>query len=311
MSTNKTTISIRSAESLIVAYYSLTLIIVGSLLNFLTFLILCRSAFRDINARPILHYMRTIAIFDILMLYGWNFDHYLTIAHDFRILRYSIASCKFICFISYFTSQISAWLRVFVCLDRYLLLSCLYKTCFNRSKSILIIIACVIIGSSLLNLHLLIFACYRTKSGTISSQAQSYRIYPLWDYLNLGVYNGVPFISMVILNSGVIYRLIHLHRTTKIQNSRIQYRSISITLVITTFLFLIMTTPSTIAFAFFPNSDLTVLSLLDGILYTYHITSFPLYFITFTEFRQECIGMLTCKNHHQKIRSQIPIRRIA
>ncbi len=92
MSTNKTTISIRSAESLIVAYYSLKLIIIGSLLNFLTFLILCRPAFRDINARTILHYMRTIAIFDILMLYGWNFDHYLTIAHDFRILGYSIAS---------------------------------------------------------------------------------------------------------------------------------------------------------------------------------------------------------------------------
>jgi hypothetical protein len=82
-----------------------------------------------------------------------------------------------------------------------------------------------------------------------------------------------------------IYHLIHLYRTTKIQNSRIHHRSISITLVITTFLFLIRTTPSMIAFAFFSNSDETVLSLLDDILYTYHITSFSLYFITFKEFR--------------------------
>jgi hypothetical protein len=301
MSTNTTTISTVSIGSLIVAYYALALIIVGTILNLLTFLILCRSTFRDTNARATLHYMRTIAIFDIFMLYGWNLDHYLVITHEFSLHEYSIASCKFISFISVFATQTSAWLRVFICIEQYASSTRLYRTCFSRSKSILIIIACIIITSILLNLHILIFACYRRSNGTISIQAQSYQIYPLWDYVQLGVYNCIPFILMVIFNSGVIYHLIHLRRTTTIRNSRIQNRTITLTLVITTSLFLIMAIPANVADSFFRKSNQTILHFLDGILYTYHITSFPLYLITFSEFRRECIAMLTCKNCNKRV----------
>ena len=301
MSTNQTNISL---ESHIVAYYALTLIIAGTIFNFLTFIILSRASFRDTKTRPTLHYMRTIALFDILMLFGWNLDHYLVIIHEFYILKYSLVTCKLICFISYVTPQTSAWLRVFVSLDRYLSLSRRSRTCFNQSKTILIIIICVISIFILLNLHILIFGCYYRKNNTISVQAQSYRIYPLWDYVNLGVYNCAPFICLVILNSGVIYHLIELRRTTMIRNSRIRHRPITLTLVITTFLFLIMTIPATVAYAFFPKANLTLLHFLDGILYTYHVLSFPLYLITFEEFRHQCIDMFTCGRNKAKVHAQ-------
>ncbi|CAF2831008.1 unnamed protein product [Rotaria sp. Silwood2] len=290
-----------SSESLIIAYYSLILVIIGTLFNFLTFLVLCRSTFRDKQARPIVHYMRTIAIFDILMLYGWNLNHYLMIVHEFHLLKYSIVSCKFISFISYFTSQTSAWLRVFVCLDRYLSLSHIHRAWMNRSKTVLIIIACVIMTSILLNLHILIFACYKKNNGTISIQARSYRIYPLWNHVHLGVYNCVPFILMVILNTGVSYHLLHFQRTNSTPNSRIQHRAITLTLVITTSLFLVMTIPAAVAYAFFIQANATLLCFLDGVLYTYHVLSFPLYLITFNGFRRECIEMLTWKFCHRKV----------
>ena len=302
MAGNQTT----SIESYIVAYYALTLMIVGTILNLLTFVILCRSSFRDTKTRPTLHYMRTIAIFDILMLYGWNLDHYLVTAHNFRILRYSLGSCKFICFLSYVTPQTSAWLRVFVSLDRYLSLSRRTRTWFNQSKPILITIICVIVVFILLNLHILIFGCYYQKNNIINAQAASYKIYPLWDYVNLGVYNCAPFICLVVLNSGVIYHLIDLRRTTTIQNSRIRHRPITLTLVITTFLFLTLAIPTTVAYAFFPTINETLLHFLDGILYTYHVLSFVLYFITFREFRQECIGMVTRRRiNHIKVQPQL------
>jgi hypothetical protein len=55
---------------LIAAYYRLSLINVGSISNLLTFIIFCRPIFNDPHKRPVIHYMRTIAIFDVLMLYG-------------------------------------------------------------------------------------------------------------------------------------------------------------------------------------------------------------------------------------------------
>ncbi|CAF1374455.1 unnamed protein product [Adineta steineri] len=222
------------------------------------------------------------------MLYGWNLDHYLSIIHGFTLITYSIPTCKIFGFLNYFAAQSSAWLRVFICFDRYLITSRLHRTWFSRQKSVLIIITCIITITTLLNCHFLIFTCYYSSDGTINPNAKLYEIYPLWDYVNY---------------SGVIYHLIHRRLVQLIQNSTIQYRAISITLIITTFLFLIMTTPATIDAAFFATTPTGILEkILDSALYTYHITSFLLYFITFKDFRRECIMLMTCKiNNPQKI----------
>ncbi|CAF0873059.1 unnamed protein product [Adineta ricciae] len=295
MSANSTTRNGLSTESWIVGYYSLFLTIIGTILNLFSFIILYRAPFRNGNNRGTLHYMRTIAIFDILMLYGWNLDHYLAQIYGLTLLRYSVLSCKVVTFVSYFTAQVSAYLRVFICIDRYFSLSRIRPVWIHRPRNTLIIIACIIILVLLLNFHILIFVCYQKINGSVAIGAQYYRFYPLWDYVNLGVYNCVPFILMVIFNSGIIHHLIRVRQTRIIRNSRLNHRSITITLVITTSLFLIMTIPATVAFAFFIRSDKTILRFLDGIFYTYHISSFPLYMFTFHEFRQECVNVLRCR----------------
>ena len=293
---NTTTISsIPSNEQIIVAYFSLTITALGTVFNLLTFIILCRLKFRNTKTRPTLHYMRVMVVFDILMLYGWNFDHYLSPIHGFTIQTLTMPLCRFLSFFNYFAAQSSAWLRVFVCLDRYLSLSRLHKTWFGHSKNVLIIIGCIIGICTLINALFFVYGCSYRANGTIILNSWAFKIYPLWDYVNLGVYNCVPFLLMVILNSGVIYHLIRLYQTSTVRNSRIQHRSISITLVITTFLFLIMTIPVTVGFAFFSTADTAILNSLDGLLYSYHILSFPLYIITFDEFRREFIAMVTCK----------------
>jgi hypothetical protein len=244
-------------ELLVTAYYPLVLVIIGTLLNFLTFIILCRSKFRNTIAKPTFHYMRATAIFDILMLYGYGFT----------IQRLSIPSCRFLSFLNYFAAQSSAWLRVFICLDRYLTLSCIHKTWFSHSKSVLIIITSIISIFTLLNFQFIIVGCSYQVNGTIDVQSSLFTTYPLWDYINLGLYNCAPFILMITFNSGVIYHLFHLRYTIVIKNPRIQPRSISITLLITTFLFPIMTVPSTVAFAFFSAANVTLLNSLDALLY--------------------------------------------
>ena len=290
------------SEYILLGYYPLFLIIVGTVLNGTTLFILCRRSFKETKKQPTIQYMRAIAIFDVLMLYGWNLQHYLSSVYGFTLERYSIASCKIFLFLGYFTTQSTSWLRVFVCLDRYLSLSHLHRTWFNHSRSVTMVIVGVIGLLALLNLHLMLFGCFYTSAGTIDINAPFYAIFPLWDYVNLAVYNCIPFVFMMLLNIGVIYHLLRLHRTSSVPNSRIQHRSLSITSVATTFLFVLMTIPATIAFAFFQaTAGDIVLSLLDATLFTYHITSFPLYLITFRKFRKEFIALATCGTSEKRV----------
>ncbi len=310
MLNNSAIANFRTTASLIIAYYPLFLVIVGTISNLLTFIVLCRPTFHDTRKQPTIYYMRAIAIFDILMLYGWNLDHYISSVYGLLLQRYSIILCKILSFLNYFAAQTSAWLRVFMCLDRYISLSRLQPTWFNRSKNVLISIICIIIMFALFNFHIILFARFYKNDGKINVNARQYKIYPLWDYINLGLYNCVPFILMIIFNSGVIYHLIRLRRISSVQNSRIHHRAISITLLLTTFLFLLMTIPATVSFAFFySTASLPLLHILDSMLYTYHISSFPLYLITFNEFRRECLAMLTYKNNRRT--ASIPSRHSA
>ena len=294
-SSNGTLVASTRAKDMVLTYYSLALIIIGTLFNLFTFMIFFRPSFRDTKKRPTIHYMRVIAIFDILMLYGWNLDHYLMGAFGFALQYYSVPFCKFCSFLNYFAAQVSAWLRVFICLDRFLSLSYLHKTWFGHSENVLIIIACILITFGIIHFHFFPFVCFYKGNGAVDPQSPLYDVYPLWDYMNLVLYNCLPFILMVTFNSGVIYHLIRLKQTSTVQNSRIQHLSISITLVITTFLFLLMTIPATVLWAFFSQQvGYVVLHVFDSILYTYHVLSFLIYMITFNEFRREVIQLVTC-----------------
>jgi hypothetical protein len=57
------------SKNMFVVYDPFIFVIVGTLFNFFTIIILCQTTFRNTNIRPSIHYTRTIAIFDILMLY--------------------------------------------------------------------------------------------------------------------------------------------------------------------------------------------------------------------------------------------------
>jgi hypothetical protein len=246
--------------------------------------------------------MRAIAIFDIFTLYGWNLNHYLSSIHGFSLLDHTILSCKLDLYFGYSISQISAWLRVFVCLDRYLLLNCLHRTWFNKSKYVLIIIISIILFFALFNLHLPIFNCFYTFDRMVNIGALLYSTYPTWNYIHIIICDCLPFLFMMIFNIGVIYHLIYNRRMVIVQKSRSRNISISITLVITTFLFLIMTIPGDIIYTFFNNtSKSTVLQVADATMFTYHIISFPLYMLTLKDFRRIFISMITLKKPRSKM----------
>lgn len=229
-------------------YYSLVMVILGTILNLLTLSILFRPVFRNTQARPALHYMRTIAVIDLLGLYGWNLDNYFGTVHGFTLNNsYTIASCKFFSFFNYFILDVAAWLRVFVSLDRYLSLSRLQRnTWFNRPKSVLIIINSTIVFFILFNFHFLPFVCYRDGNGNIVRDSTIYSVYPTFNTLQFVTHTCIPCLLMISLNSLSIYHLIRLRYTTLVQNSRVPHRAISVALVVSTWVFLVTYTPSAV-----------------------------------------------------------------
>jgi signal transduction histidine kinase len=118
-SSSNTSTSSDTGADLFVTYYPFTLVIVGTLFNFFTCAIFFRPTFRDTNKRPVLHYMRAVTIFDILMLYGWNLDHYLYGAFGFTLNQYSVASCKITFFLKRDFARIST--KYIVTVRRYVL----------------------------------------------------------------------------------------------------------------------------------------------------------------------------------------------
>ncbi|CAF1054461.1 unnamed protein product [Adineta ricciae] len=281
-------------------YYSLSMVILGSIFKLLTFINLCRPAFRNTNARPTIHYMRVLALIDLFAMYGWNLDNYLGLVQGFTFYSsYTVASCKVFSFLNYFTNEASAWLHVFICFDRYLFLSRTQpNTWFNRSKSVLIIIGCVIGVFILANLHFLISVCYEDDNGKINTGSKFYQVFPLYNQIYALISSVIPSVVMMTFSCVSAYYLSQLKQTSTIQNSKIRHRAISITLISTSLLFVITSAPTPIFYGFFYD-DLSktvlgrrVLNIFDTLSYTYPIIDFPIYLITFTEFRRELIRLL-------------------
>jgi hypothetical protein len=256
--------------------------------------------------RPTIRYMRAIALVDMLMLYGWNLDHFFRLKFGFEVDRLTVLSCKISTYLNHFLSQSSAWLRVWMCIDRFCTLNQVRhrRTIYQHRRS-KFLITLTFLSIALINLHLPIFSCYAYQIGNetkIAAGSHYYRLYPTWNYINLALYNIIPFLLMLIFNILILRYLILAKRKSTFHQSRIRYSSISIPILLSAFFFCIMTTPPAIIFAFFHEqiqSDIIIqnllLTLLDSIKYTYHSLGFFLYFITLVDFRKEVFRLLPCR----------------
>lgn len=283
-------------------YYPLCLTCVTTVLNSLILIILCQKVFRQ---RPTIAFMRVIACVDTLMLYGWNLDHFFRLRYGFEVDRLSVISCKLSTYSNHVLSQSSAWLRVWMCVDRFFALRQIrQRRAVHPQRRVIVLIVLTFVTIVLLNLHLPIFACYaythqnRTR---IAGGSLRFPLYPTWSYINLAVYNIVPFVLMVIFSALIIYHLVLIKRISNIQRTRIRHMAISMPIVLSACLFCLMTTPPALIYAFFYGQIRSsvfqsyLLSLLDSIKYTYHSLSFVLYFITLAEFRSEFFRLLRCR----------------
>ncbi len=99
--------------------YALILVIVGTLGNLLTILILCR---RNLRRYVTMRYLIAVSICDIISLYGWNLNNFykFTISSNNNNLEeLSLAHCRIMSYLTFVGLQLSSWCLTAVSIGKF------------------------------------------------------------------------------------------------------------------------------------------------------------------------------------------------
>ncbi|CAF0800937.1 unnamed protein product [Brachionus calyciflorus] len=243
--------------SRILGAYSLMLIILGTIFNFIIFYICSKKPLRNIST---FKFLSILALSDTICLYEWNLKHftvaYFNIAYNFVYLSW----CRLELFLQYTFLQYSAWILVSIALDR--LLSTLnnnWRNFYTTGNRIYYYLVFLIILLSGINSPILIRMGYYTfKNGTenlncLATYENDFTLFNTMSGIHLYLFSIVPFISLVIINSKLIYTaVISKRRKIGLTNEAFKKKfDMTKTILILTIQFIVLTLPSSIVSRFF------------------------------------------------------------
>lgn len=98
--------------------YALALVIIGTLGNILTILVLCR---RNLRRYVTMRYLIAVSVCDIMSLYGWNLNNFykftISMEND-NLEELSLAHCRIISYLTFVGLQLSSWCLTAVSLGK-------------------------------------------------------------------------------------------------------------------------------------------------------------------------------------------------
>ena len=314
-STNYTTIETNGSTKIlqtVFSYFPLIILLLGVCFNAFTFIIIYKKM-RKITS---MIYISYISVNYTLSLFTWNLDEFLLSNFGFRIEYLNIINCKIFMFIQLFSLQSSGFLLTMLTIDRYVTIistpgSFISRLPFRTPKSAhfwsLVLIGLVFI----LNCHILILNGTYVEKKTNSNStffkficniySNGFKLFPIWDNVHMILYNLIPFIIMIIFNMLLIrkIRTSFKDKNSKINSKQENIKRNVISILVITFLFLIMTTPVSVAYGFFYEQlSKIVLSTLDELSFLNNSTLFFTCFFTNLKFRRVICDL--SKNSHSK-----------
>ncbi|CAF0822375.1 unnamed protein product [Adineta steineri] len=317
------------------AIYALLLIIVGTIGNALTIIILLR---RNLRQYTTMRYLTAVATADLCSLYSWNlnlFYKHLINPYQNDLEDNSIFLCRLISFIAFVSLELSSWYLTLVSVDRCLNIHFLFWNRqlgrADRSTYIILIVTIIIIS---LNIHLLFLNGYQQPNCVPYAKRTCYvcyarlndrhYIFPKWEKIHVIIYNVIPFSIMLVSNCFIIRRSlstakkqrsfsVDCRNTSSFRNGtnrQRKQRQLTYILLSVTFLFVFLTTPVMIYNVFLRNHiqdrkplKYIVLGILLCIQFTSHAINFFVYCFGASKFRHELNAFFSSstrqKQHHQ------------
>ena len=285
----------------IISYFCLLIILIALIFNSLTFVIIISNKYlRNITS---MIYLLYISIFYTLSLLEWNLNNFLSPNFGIYLEDLSMFTCKLIIFMQFLSLQSSGFLLTILCIDRYFTIistpgSFISRLPFRTVKSAHIW-SWILIGLVfVLNSHILILNGTYEENKTNSNlttlifkckYSNGFKLFPIWEYVHLILYSLIPFIIMMIFNILLIRKIIFNSKDKKLKSNskKENIKRNVISILVITFLFLIMTTPVSVAYGFFYEQlSKIVLSILDELSFLNNSTLFFTCFFTNSKFRK-------------------------
>ena len=309
---------------LILSYYTVVLIVIGTICNLTSFCIMLKKNMRKYSC---MRFLCILTLSDTIVLFQWNmntfFKYNLSVAPLYSDLEeISLFWCRWISYFAFSSLQTSSWLLCMVSLDRFMIVYApFWKNFISKNQRVNFLIGLIVLTIFGLNLHIVFLNGFRlnthnsyenilTNSNFSSSssssngaaetvvcyqtkQDRSY-IFPKWQKVHLIIYNIIPFSIMLFCNLMIIYNIVFVNKVksqTKSTNKR--KRRMTILLLLVTFSFMFLTLPSVIVHSFLREvlSDKPyrrlVNMIVNNLLHTSHSINFFLYIFSAPNFRDE------------------------
>ena len=304
--------------------YSLILILIGTPLNLLCFYIYTRLVPNRSN--PTIIVFAHLALIELLIPFTWNINYavreLLWKYHKSTSLKnleaHSLFVCKLISYSAYFSLQCAAWLKTLATFARCVSVHHDWSIKKWVSKPVVIrrMIWFVICLIALINFPILIIngrrvmlvdGNNRTKPKTLCYAS---KFFTYWEIVHLLLYNFIPFTLMILCNISIIHQVKESRRRT--QRSKLSSKNsaarrsssrggggrLTKTLLLITIFFITFTAPAAIFYIVAPKKfqhrDLITMSL-SNLATTSHVTSFIIYWLISSDFRDAAISILFCR----------------
>lgn len=307
---------------LISGIYSLILILVGTPLNLLCFYIYTRLVPNRTNATIIV--FAHLALIELLIPFTWNINYvvrellwkYQRYTNFKNLEQHSLFVCKLISFAAYFSLQCAAWLKTLATFARCVSVHQGWSIKKWLLKPVIIrrVIWLVIFIIALINFPIWIINGQRVlttdrfNQTKLETKCYQSKFFQFWEVVHLLLYNFIPFTLMIICNILIIRQVRGSRQRTRRSriNSQASARSktaeggrLTKTLILITVFFILFTAPAAIFYIVFGkrirrHRDLITMSL-SNLATTSHVTSFLIYWLISSDFRQAAISILVCR----------------
>lgn len=290
-----------------VPFVIIAICVTGNAISFVIFRF--HSQFKSLS--PMV-YLSVLACTDTLTVFVWNIDHHFEIYnYNFKVENISELMCRLATFCQYFSLESSAFILSMVSIDRYFTViskpgSLVSRLPFRTKKSAFIWSFVVLAITAAINFHLLVlerlhvdvyvkdvanttrhektFDCYKYANG--------FHPYPNWENVHLILYDLIPFLVMFTFNMLLIKNLLAVRRKVdpivgiNWTFGNAKKNRLTVSLLVFTFVFLLMTLPTTIMFGFFPDGiNRNVMLLFDYMTFLNHSSLFFISMITIPKFK--------------------------
>ncbi|XP_013391167.1 FMRFamide receptor [Lingula anatina] len=335
-----------SAAEILSKAFPPTLLILGTIGNICSLLVMTRPAMRS-TAMGI--YLSALALSDLLVIWVGLIRHILKAYNNVDIRNSSPFMCTTQRFLLYFGMDVSAWILVAVCVERFIgvCLPTKCRRCATVNRSVLTVCA-IAVTMAAKTMH--VFWTRGPQYATVGNETilvkncgfpsadDEYFWRQILPWMIFIIYAGGPFLIMIILNICIIRGLVKMNKRRNAMSGESQRtpigkerekarddytKSMTMMLVCVCFCYLLLATPgfinSVVELRWKPNIattshlELNIFNLVKVILlmmnYTNHSINFFLYCLTGRGFRQEFVSMVWGRAKNSQIIKRLSTRR--